>query len=203
MHCALSLSCAGKTTLADALQARLAHTIVLHQDDYFKDYENIPMREGTAEKDFDCVGAFDDAALRKQTEELQRHPERSCPTCAQSATEHQARDAPAVLLTRGARPVHVVLCEGLIVMHPDFQLSDSFDLCINLDLPQDTARARRKCRDYGEHPDPADYFDSVVWPRYIDYHKIIAEHPGLLSFHGDAPREQIVDAVIDEIKKIV
>ncbi|KJE94727.1 hypothetical protein, variant 2 [Capsaspora owczarzaki ATCC 30864] len=196
------------------------------------------MREGTAEKDFDCnnetllvrcthsqvatnsteilglllgldldwksgVGAFDDAALRKQTEELQRHPERSCPTCAQSATEHQARDAPAVLLTRGARPVHVVLCEGLIVMHPDFQLSDSFDLCINLDLPQDTARARRKCRDYGEHPDPADYFDSVVWPRYIDYHKIIAEHPGLLSFHGDAPREQIVDAVIDEIKKIV
>ncbi|KAJ2374619.1 ribosylnicotinamide kinase [Coemansia sp. RSA 2607] len=52
-------SCSGKTTLALSLIKLIPNTVVIHQDDYYKKDDQIPIHHETKQQDWDCPAAFD------------------------------------------------------------------------------------------------------------------------------------------------
>ncbi|KAJ1944517.1 ribosylnicotinamide kinase, partial [Linderina pennispora] len=52
-------SCSGKTTVALNLIKLFPHTVVIHQDDFYKPDSQIPLNDTAGVQDWDCPGSFD------------------------------------------------------------------------------------------------------------------------------------------------
>ncbi|KAJ2787423.1 ribosylnicotinamide kinase [Coemansia interrupta] len=59
-------SCSGKTTLALSLIKLIPNTVVIHQDNYYKNDDLIPVDCETEQQDWDCPAAFDMEKLSRR-----------------------------------------------------------------------------------------------------------------------------------------
>ncbi|KAJ2597095.1 ribosylnicotinamide kinase [Coemansia sp. RSA 1804] len=88
-------------------------------------------------------------------------------------------------------PFSLVLVDGILLFHDSkpnaTDINAEFDAGLFLYAQYDTLKQRREARSgyatkEGIWTDPPGYFDSIVWPNFIKYHKrFIHEHPQLLG----------------------
>ncbi|KAJ1665696.1 ribosylnicotinamide kinase [Coemansia sp. RSA 1646] len=65
-------SCSGKTTVALNLLKLFPQTIVIHQDDFYKPDNQIPVNEALRIQDWDCPTSFDMQAMVKSIRSLRK-----------------------------------------------------------------------------------------------------------------------------------
>ncbi|KAI7834683.1 hypothetical protein BX661DRAFT_167905 [Kickxella alabastrina] len=76
-------SCSGKTTIALNLLKLFPHTVIIHQDDFYKSDNQIPVDSQTGFKDWDCPAAF----------EMEKLAESICSVRKQLETQEIAAEA--------------------------------------------------------------------------------------------------------------
>ena len=135
-------SCAGKSTLAEWLKAKLApvEAAILREDDYFIDHP-----EGAAALDglnFDDIAQKDHALLLLHLGGLKAGESVEKPLYDFS-THRRKRE------TETAAPSPVIIVEGTHILYREALLSLA-DLSVYIDTPDDIRLARRILRDIGE-----------------------------------------------------
>eukprot|EP00050_Salpingoeca_kvevrii_P016457 m.55632 g.55632 ORF g.55632 m.55632 type:complete len:315 (-) comp6944_c1_seq1:1797-2741(-) len=81
------------------------------------------------------------------------------------------RLAADIVELRANAPDFLVIVEGTMVLESD-EIKALGDVLVHLDAPYELIVARRSNREY-EYPEPDDYFDAHVWPRYMQLREAI------------------------------
>jgi nicotinamide/nicotinate riboside kinase len=182
-------SSSGKTTLARILRDIFPRAFILHEDDFYKTDQEIPLHPVHGIADWDCLGAIDLPAFERALTYIRLHgtspPEFSSKEDQNSvgkvdiasnlvedlkwkASKWMFADAPPV-----------VIIDGFLLYSEDMkQIRDLFDVKLFLKTDHQTAKARREARSgyvtvEGFWQDPPGYVDKIVWPNYVRDHAFL------------------------------
>lgn len=129
----------GKTTLAKRLQNSLPNAIVLEQDNfYYQDNNLLDYLHDLQSYNYDVITAIDVIKLRKELQNL---------------------------INSGLNKY--IIIEGCFIFD-DEDLSNSMHKKYFLYVPKEESWKRRKNRSY-EYPDRPEYLENCVWPEYLKY----------------------------------
>ncbi|OIW25852.1 nicotinamide riboside kinase 1 [Coniochaeta ligniaria NRRL 30616] len=191
-------SSSGKTTLARLLRDIFSNTFILHEDDFYKPEEQLPVKDGLV--DWDCAEAISvpdmEAALRHihQTgtfptfiaSKEDQNTIGACPVPDSAISAQKARVASwlgpgqpgrAVL----ASGVNICLLDGFLLYTPAVApVMAGLDIKLFLLVSRSKATRRREARDgyvtlEGFWKDPPGYVDHIVWPNYAESHAWLFE----------------------------
>lgn len=133
----------GKSFFSHLLQSKLndCRTLILSQDDYYKDHSHIPIAQRTR-MNYDHPDAIDFDLLVEQLAALKagkaiQHP-------LYDFTVHNRKSE-----TRSAGPADVVIMDGILIYVPQ-KCRDLFDFKVFVDTPPDICLVRRLRRDVEE-----------------------------------------------------
>ncbi|KAL8655655.1 MAG: hypothetical protein Q9210_000765 [Variospora velana] len=192
------LSSTGKSTIAIHLPLIFLpphYTLtILHVDDFYKPKAHLPFRAGHL--DWDCTGSLDwprlEAAVRswragKQVAEGKVNPQPESETglaggegitqalVEELRGEFQGTAVGSLNPEPGAASQRVLILDGFLLFTPSVPSSfrSLLDLKILLRAPYAEAKRRREARSgyttmEGWWEDPPGYFDTVVWPNYVE-----------------------------------
>ncbi|KAI1815673.1 nicotinamide riboside kinase 1 [Poronia punctata] len=186
-------SSSGKTTLARLLRDVFPNTFVLHEDDFYRAEEEIPIKDGIL--DWDCQGAINFDEMAKALEYIRAEGEfppfvdskedkNSVGKNTVPETVIQAAKARVAEWSR-RQPAHSLLTKRLCILdgfllfgrdRPLSHIADNLlDIRILLTVSRARATARREARDgyvtlEGFWKDPPGYVDKIVWPNYAASH---------------------------------
>ncbi|KAI9839567.1 MAG: hypothetical protein M1819_002193 [Sarea resinae] len=190
-------SSSGKTTLARILRDIFPCTCIVHEDDFYKPDDQIPIKNGV--QDWDCAGAIDIPQLTSTFAHI--HADGELPATHHSK-EDQNATGPSPIAARvleahqravrewstfgvgagtlGAKKSLVLLDGFLLYSAPFEEVQDYFDLKLFLRTTRATLKARREGRAgyvtlAGFWQDPPGYVDDVVWPNYEADHAFLFE----------------------------
>lgn len=199
-------SCSGKTTLARLLHSIFPHTLILHEDDFYRPEEQLPFRAGL--RDWDCAAALDIPALvnalnfirengrlpewlasKEDRNTVREHnvPDRVIEQCKINVDAWVQRGGKNALSAERK----MVIVDGFLLFGESVrEIRESIDLKIMLRAKFAKAKERREDRTgyvtlEGFWEDPPGYVEKVVWPGYVEDH-------GFMFKGGD------VDGEIDE-----
>ncbi|MCJ1401520.1 ribosylnicotinamide kinase [Xylographa trunciseda] len=201
-------SSSGKTTLARLLRSIFPHTLVLHEDDFYRPEAELPFRAGF--RDWDCAAALDTPALVRALAAVRR--DGRLPAGLVSKEDRNAAGAHGVPRERvaalqgavdawmraagGGGPVlsearKMVVLEGFLLFGEGVrEVREAVDVRMLLRVTCARAKERRERRGgyvtlEGFWADPPGYVEKVVWPGYVEEH-------GFMFEGGD------VDGTVDE-----
>lgn len=172
------MTCGGKTTLADRV-ARLLGCSVVHQDHYFLP-DNSPRHRRVSglqvtHNDYDVLTALDMRTLWRDL----------LATLSAPAPAHPAHRT-RFLVVEGFTALN---CEAV------------FRVCklrYYMTLPYGACRSRRALRLYSP-PDVAGYFERCVWPRHLQYRRLL-QRPGVTELDGTCP--DLVQTVLSDLRAL-
>ncbi|KAI9504136.1 P-loop containing nucleoside triphosphate hydrolase protein [Coemansia spiralis] len=195
-------SCSGKTTIALNLIKLFPHTVIVHQDDFYKPDSQIPLNKDLGIQDWDCPEAFDMSAMVQSI----RSTSKGLQSIGATNNDNKAEDAQSHFASQWANPPEdvdkmvdaknipfsIVLVEGILLFHDRVHGDDAypateFDAGMFIYAEYQTLKSRREARagyttKEGFWADPPGYFDSIVYPNFIKCHEsFIQRHPGILD----------------------
>ncbi|MCJ1396012.1 ribosylnicotinamide kinase [Xylographa bjoerkii] len=199
-------SSSGKTTLARLLRSVFPHTLVLHEDDFYRPEEELPFRSGL--RNWDCAAALDIPALVKALafiRENGRLPDwLVSKEDRNSVGEHgvpldtieNLKDSVKAWMQRRGNGIlnesrKMVMLDGFLLFGESVkEVREAIDIKMLLRVKFARAKDRREKRSgyvtlEGFWEDPPGYVEKVVWPGYMEEH-------GFLFEAGD------VDGTVDE-----
>ncbi|MCJ1472114.1 ribosylnicotinamide kinase [Lambiella insularis] len=187
-------SSSGKTTLARLLRSILPHTLILHEDDFYRSEEQLPFRAGM--RDWDCAAALDIPALVKALGFIRENgrlpgwlvskedqnaigehgvPDRVIEECKAKITAWALQNGRKTLSAER----RIVILDGFLLFGESVrQIRESIDLKIMLRAKFAKAKERRENRSgyvtlEGFWEDPPGYVENVVWPGYVEEHSFM------------------------------
>jgi nicotinamide/nicotinate riboside kinase len=194
-------SCSGKTTIARILGSIFPEAIVIHEDDFYRPEDQLPLRDGVV--NWDCAAAVDVAAFQsalKYVKEYGRLPDtliskedknavgQSDVTTADiAASKDRVRDwaQREGWMEEGKR---LAIVDGFLLFGESVgAIRAELDVRIMLRAKFEDVKRRREARvGYvtleGFWEDPPGYVEKVVWPEYVEEH-------GFIFKGGDADGE--------------
>lgn len=184
------VSSSGKTTLARLLRDIFPNTFVLHEDDFYKTDNEIPINEkagGVA--DWDCLEAINLPAFEQALSHIKKHgmppPDLSSKEDKNSVGEVNVDRAvvddlhwkAGRWMFQDVPPVAII--DGFLLFAEEMKnIRSLFDVKLFLRTDYKTAKARREGRSgyvtlEGFWEDPPGYVDNVVWPNYAKDHAFL------------------------------
>ncbi|KAK0654552.1 putative nicotinamide riboside kinase [Cercophora samala] len=189
-------SSSGKTTLARLLRDLLPNTFILHEDDFYKPEEDLPLRAG--HRDWDCPAAIDLPSLTKALEYIKstgnfppfvnskedQNTIGNCPASPAQISLAKAIIASSPILSSSwPEDLKICILDGFLLysQSPEFiPILSRIDIKLFLLASEEKAVARRRARDgyvtlEGFWKDPEGYVEDVVWPNYVEQHAYLFE----------------------------
>ncbi|MCJ1416565.1 ribosylnicotinamide kinase [Xylographa parallela] len=189
-------SSSGKTTLARLLRSIFPHTLVLHEDDFYRPEEELPFRAGL--RDWDCAAALDIPALVKALSFIRgngRLPDwLVSKEDRNSIGEHgvpldtvaELKDSVAAWMQGTGKGVlnqsrTMVILDGFLLFGESVrEVREVIDIKMLLRVTFARAKDRREKRSgyvtlEGFWEDPPGYVEKVVWPGYVEEHSFMFE----------------------------
>ncbi|EPQ27878.1 uncharacterized protein PFL1_04622 [Pseudozyma flocculosa PF-1] len=191
-------TCSGKTTLSKHILRLLlaSHTpsFILHQDDFAPPEATLPLHPESGERDWDAPRTAIDYARMHETlryikthrrlppqfsshDHLNKQPPCPIPSSQERRWIESFRDAAGDEGDEaGRRRRDVVLADGFLLYY-DARCRDEIDVRLFLRVRRDMLLKRREERNgYATAEgtvwqDPPGYFESVVWPAYVEAHR--------------------------------
>ena len=178
------VSSSGKTTLARLLRDIFPNVFILHEDDFYKDDAEIPIKNGVA--DWDCLEAIDVPAFEKALYYIKKRgnspPDLSSKEDKNSVGEVNVNHSviedlkwkASKWMFHNVPPIAII--DGFLLYSEGMtSVRDSFDVKLFLRTDFETAKARREARSgyvtlQGFWKDPPAYVENVVWPNYVKDH---------------------------------
>jgi len=189
-------SSSGKTTLARLLRSIFPHTLILHEDDFYRPEEQLPFRNGL--RDWDCAAALDIPAMVKALDYIREKGQ--LPDWLDSKEdknevgEHGVPEETIRLLKEkverwvdgqgkaaiGEKKKLVVLDGFLLFGESMKEVRECIDIRMMLRAKFAKAKERREKRSgyvtlEGFWEDPPGYVEKVVWPGYVEEHAFMFE----------------------------
>jgi nicotinamide/nicotinate riboside kinase len=182
-------SSSGKTTLARLLRSIFPKLILLHEDDFYRPEEELPLRSGL--RDWDCAAAIDIPAFVKALRFIKsegRLPDDLVSKEDQNAVGESGVSDQRVEELREeigkwwterdleSKIVRIVVVDGFLLFGESVaEIRELFDIRIFLRATYQAAKRRREARTgyvtlEGFWEDPPGYVDLVVWPAYVEEH---------------------------------
>lgn len=181
------VSSSGKTTLARLLRDIFPNVFLLHEDDFYKTDNEIPVKDGVA--DWDCLEAINLPGFGDALSYIKKHgvspPDLSSKEDKNSVGEVSVDQAliedmrwkASRWMFQNVPPIAII--DGFLLYSEDMKaIRDSFDVKLLLRTDYKTAKARREARSgyvtlEGFWEDPPGYVDKVVWPNYVKDHAFL------------------------------
>lgn len=186
------VSSSGKTTLARLLRDILPDTFILHEDDFYKTDQEIPVNDEGLQ-DWDCLESLDLDALEKALGFIKTNGQ--LPPNLESKEDLNAVGDSKVDKQRVAElksharkqtdekpKLPIVIIDGFLLFSQDMQhIRDLFDVKLFLRATHKTVKQRREARTgyvtlEGFWEDPPGYVDKVVWANYAKEHAFLFEN---------------------------
>jgi len=189
-------SSSGKTTLARLLRSIFPHTLILHEDDFYRPEEQLPFRNGL--RDWDCAAALDIPAMVKALNYIRE--EGQLPGWLDSKEdknevgEHRIPEETIRGLKekvdrwfegRGKELIgeekKLVVLDGFLLFGESMkEVRECVDIRMMLRAKFAKAKERRENRSgyvtlEGFWEDPPGYVEKVVWPGYVEEHAFMFE----------------------------
>ncbi|XP_043091828.1 nicotinamide riboside kinase 1-like [Puntigrus tetrazona] len=181
----------GKTTLSKNLQELLHNSLVISQDNFFKDDSVVPA-DVNGFKQYDTLDAL--------------HMDRMM-----ADVGSWLEDPQSFMMSRGpaAKPtasestnVFVLVVEGFLIFNHG-PLNTLFNKRYFLQIPYEICKERRSSRVYVP-PDPPGYFDGYVWPMYLKNKKTMEEAVNDIVFlDGTQKRETLLSTVLADFQEML
>ncbi|KAI9717055.1 MAG: hypothetical protein M1812_004990 [Candelaria pacifica] len=185
-------SSSGKTTLSRLLRDILPDTFILHEDDFYKPEEQLPLKNGL--RDWDCVEALDVEAMLRTLDYIHEHG--ALPPDLDSKEDQNEigdSDVPSSLIEELRNKVLQILTEGdevgkvksiaiidgfLLYGNNMKEVRAKLDIRLLLRVGYEKTRRRRERRSgyvtlEGFWEDPPGYVDKIVWPNYVHDHSFL------------------------------
>lgn len=193
-------SSSGKTTLARLLRDVFPNTFILHEDDFYKPENELPMRDGL--RDWDCAGALDIPGAAKALAYIRangsfppfidskedKNSVGKCPVSDAKIDEMKKKvqswlePGQPGLETWVKSGLKVCLLDGFLLYSKEMQqVMELIDTKLFLLVSRAKAAQRREARDgyvtlEGFWTDPPGYVDKIVWPNYVEAHAWLFEN---------------------------
>lgn len=189
-------SSSGKTTLARLLRSIFPHTLILHEDDFYRPEEQLPFRDGL--RDWDCAAALDIPSLVRALNHIREKGE--LPDWLESKEdknevgEHGVPEETIKALKEkvgnwvdgpgrgkiGEKKKLMVLDGFLLFGESMKDVRECIDIRMMLTAKFAKAKERREKRSgyvtlEGYWEDPPGYVEKVVWPGYVEEHAFMFE----------------------------
>jgi nicotinamide/nicotinate riboside kinase len=192
-------SSSGKTTIARLIREILPTTLILHEDDFYRPEEELPIRLGL--RDWDCAEAIDLLAFRNallyakkrgglpetlMSKEDQNEAGESGVAPETVAKLRDEMDSwaeekglqfnTAACNSDSAVKTRIIIVDGFLLFGDSMKdIPGLFDLRILLRATYEDAKRRREARSgyvtlEGFWADPPGYVDNIVWPGYVKEH---------------------------------
>jgi nicotinamide/nicotinate riboside kinase len=186
------VSSSGKTTLARLLRDIITNTFILHEDDFYKTDQEIPINEDGVQ-DWDCLGSLDLDLLEKALDFIKTHgflpPNLESKEDKNDVGESGVDRQRVAELKEAAHKepkansnVPVFIIDGFLLFSEEMkQIRELFDVKLFLRANHKTVKQRREARSgyvtlEGFWEDPPGYVDSVVWANYAKDHAFLFEN---------------------------
>ncbi|ELK19391.1 Nicotinamide riboside kinase 2 [Pteropus alecto] len=178
----------GKTTLTNSLLNALPNCCVIHQDDFFKPQDQIPVGEDGF-KQWDVLESLDMEAMLSTVQAWASNPQKF-------ARAH------GVSVQPDTSDTHILILEGFL-LYSYKPLVDLYSRRYFLTIPYEECKQRRSTRSYMV-PDPPGLFDGHVWPMYLKYKRQMeADGVDVVYLDGTRPREELFHQVLEDIQNSI
>ena len=182
------VSSSGKTTVARLLRELFPNSFILHQDDFYRPDDQIPVKN--AIQDWDCIEAIDVAKLVSCLTYIKEHSslppdfhskedQNSVGDCNVDRSKFEERRSIASQMLEVRTVRRVVFVDGFLLYSRELQaVQGLLDIKLFLRTDYQIAKARREARRgyvtlEGYWEDPPGYVDKVVWPNYVKEHSYL------------------------------
>lgn len=199
----------GKTSVSDRLLKEFPNSILVKQDDYFREPDDpnhiwITLSNQIRHQDWERYSSLDWAKLDETLLKLHQEAANDRENCVRNQTtnlnqttelnNNEVRDLESV-----KNEFKLIMIEGHAVLCHSFPSFFKVDKKIFLTLGEEVCRARRSTRTY-EPPDPKNYFEECVWPTYLEHLALAkANHPDAIFVNGELDKETVFQQVKKEI----
>ncbi|KAI9697311.1 MAG: ribosylnicotinamide kinase [Candelina mexicana] len=185
-------SSSGKTTLSRLLRDVLPNTFILHEDDFYRPEEQLPMKNGL--RDWDCVEALDIDAMLRTLDFV--HENSALPPDLDSKEDQneigdsgvssslieELRSSVRQQITKdrgvdNVKPIAII--DGFLLYGNKMEaVRTKLDIRLLLRVGYEKAKSRRERRSgyvtlEGFWEDPPGYVDKIVWPNYVQDHAFL------------------------------
>jgi nicotinamide/nicotinate riboside kinase len=202
------VSSSGKTTLARLLRDIFPNTFILHEDDFYKTDQDIPINKEAGDvADWDCLEAINLPVLEDALNHIKVHgtppqdlvskedkndvgpcdvDRKLVDRLEWRASRWMFQDVPPIAIIDG----FLLFAEGMKAIR------ELFDVKILLRTDFATGKARRESRQgyvtiEGYWEDPPKYFDNVVWPNYAKDHAFLFKDGNVEGDLNDVVTDQL------------
>ncbi|XP_058626308.1 nicotinamide riboside kinase 1 isoform X2 [Onychostoma macrolepis] len=180
----------GKTTLSKGLQELLRNSLVISQDNFFKDDSVVPA-DVNGFKQYDTLDALHMDRMMADIGSWQEDPQ------GFMTSRGHAEDT-----AFEPSNVFVLIVEGFLIFNHG-PLNTLFNKRYFLQIPYKICKERRSSRVYVP-PDPPGYFDGYVWPMYLKNRKVMEETVNDIVFlDGTKKSEMLLSTVLADIQEIL
>ncbi|KAF2212352.1 hypothetical protein CERZMDRAFT_97628 [Cercospora zeae-maydis SCOH1-5] len=180
------VSSSGKTTLARILRDIFPRAFILHEDDFYKTDEQIPIHPEHQIADWDCLESINLPAFEHALKYIRENGLSPPDFTSKEDTNSVGKvDVDQSLIEdlkwraskwmfADAPPIAII--DGFLLYSAGMQqVRDLFDVKLFLRTDYRTAKARREARTgyvtlEGFWEDPPGYVDKIVWPNYVKDH---------------------------------
>lgn len=177
-------SSSGKTTLSKLTSLAIPDAILIHEDDFYKHDDDIPINEKYQIADWDCAEALDLNLFKKELDGIRRsgviaskliHNENLDDIRKFNIDQTEWKSLLTKYETISGLEIKIVLVDGFMIFN-DKELADKFDVKIFVRAPYSTLKKRRQARAGYQTldsywVDPPYYFDEFVYKSYKNEHK--------------------------------
>lgn len=204
------VSSSGKTTLSRLLRDIWPATFILHEDDFYWEDSQIPIKQFGDRKlqDWDCLEAIDTAKLQQCLEYIKVHgrapPDLHSKEDQNSVGESgvderlvQSWKTKASALAAKTAYNSIAIIDGFLLYSQAMKnVWDRLDLRLLLRTSFEVAKRRREARSgyvtiEGFWEDPPNYVDDVVWPNYVKDHQFLFENEDVDGAFNESVRQSM------------
>ncbi|CCF60282.1 hypothetical protein KAFR_0J02180 [Kazachstania africana CBS 2517] len=219
-------SSSGKTTIAKLTATLIPDCVLIHQDDFYKHDEAIPMNDKYGIQDWDCAGALDFDAFEKELDSIKRTGSVSLKLIHNNNVDDPSKfqieaDFLGSLKEKYRKMVSknykIVIVDGFMLFN-HASVRSKFDLKLLIRASYDVLKRRRASRKGYQTldsfwTDPPYYFDEFVYHGYKEAHQQFfinndveaalnpATADGILAFNNDdtTPIQTSLEWVCNEL----
>ncbi|KAL3232467.1 Nicotinamide riboside kinase [Nakaseomyces bracarensis] len=175
-------SSSGKTTLAKLTAQLFPQATLIHEDDFYKHDEDVPMNTKYNIQDWDSVEALDFELFAKELDNISRSGtvssklihNNNVDSLEKFQLDQERMDLLKARFEKVSTDLKIVIVDGFLIFH-DPVISSKFDLKLFIRAPYDVLKSRRAARPGYQTldsfwVDPPYYFDEFVYKTYRDAH---------------------------------